>query len=79
MCAGMQVTDGIVEALPAQAFDVVIFSLLLSYMPSPRQRFACCAKARQVLKTNGLLLIITPDSNHVGKVRSSFRQCHAAL
>ncbi|XP_037788454.1 S-adenosylmethionine sensor upstream of mTORC1-like isoform X1 [Penaeus monodon] len=45
-------------------FDVVVFCLLLEYLPSPKQRFRCCEKAYNLLKPNGLLCIITPDSKH---------------
>lgn len=45
-------------------FDVVVFCLLLEYIPSPKQRFLCCEKAYNLLKPNGLLCIITPDSKH---------------
>ncbi|XP_063591624.1 S-adenosylmethionine sensor upstream of mTORC1-like isoform X1 [Penaeus indicus] len=45
-------------------FDVVVFCLLLEYIPSPKQRFHCCEKAYNLLKPNGLLCIITPDSKH---------------
>ncbi|XP_071810229.1 S-adenosylmethionine sensor upstream of mTORC1-like isoform X2 [Asterias amurensis] len=53
-----------VETLPRESFHVVVFSLLLSYFPSPYQRWICCQKAHQLLQLNGVLLIITPDSSH---------------
>ena len=53
-----------VETLPRETFHVVVFSLLLSYFPSPYQRWICCQKAHQLLQLNGVLLIITPDSSH---------------
>lgn len=56
--------ESTVTALPSSHFHVVIFSLLLEYLPSSDQRIRCCEKALQVLKTNGILIIITPDSNH---------------
>ncbi|XP_072026370.1 S-adenosylmethionine sensor upstream of mTORC1-like isoform X2 [Amphiura filiformis] len=56
-----------VETLPQQCFHVVVFSLLLSYFPSPYQRWLCCQKAHQLLQLNGLLLIITPDSSHANR------------
>lgn len=46
------------------SFDVVVFSLLLSYFPSTRQRLLCCINAHQTLKLHGILLIITVDSSH---------------
>lgn len=49
-----------------QSFDVVVFSLLLEYMPSSDQRLQLCRNAYDILKYEGLLIIITPDSRHVG-------------
>lgn len=49
-----------------ETFDAVVFSLLLEYLPTSEQRICCCQKAYQLLKTEGLLIIITPDSKHVG-------------
>ncbi|MBN3271506.1 SAMTR protein, partial [Polyodon spathula] len=53
-----------IDALPGELLNVVVFSLLLSYFPSPYQRWICCKKAHELLALNGLLLIITPDSSH---------------
>lgn len=50
--------------LAEKSFAVVIFSLLLEYFPDPELRFKCCSKACKILKTEGLLFIITPDSKH---------------
>lgn len=55
----------VVNSLPEESFDVVLFSLLLEYLPSPEPRWLCCNNAHKLLKLNGLLLIITPDSKHV--------------
>lgn len=52
--------------LPEESFDVVVFSLLLEYMPCPKQRFLCCSKAYRLLKKGGILFIISPDSKHIG-------------
>ena len=46
------------------SYDVVVFSLLLSYLPSTEQRLKCCVNAHRVLNLHGLLLVITPDSSH---------------
>ncbi|CAC5419521.1 BMT2 [Mytilus coruscus] len=52
-----------VTELPKNSFHVIVFSLLLEYLPSPDQRWICCLKANELLHTNGLFLIITPDSH----------------
>lgn len=52
-----------VVCLKENGFDVVIFCLLLEYLPSPRLRYKACLRAKQLLKTNGLLLLVTPDSS----------------
>ena len=52
-----------VVCLKENGFDVVIFCLLLEYLPSPRLRYKACLRAKRLLKTNGLLLIVTPDSS----------------
>lgn len=48
------------------SYDVIVFSLLLEYMPTSEQRITCCQKAYDILDTEGILIIITPDSKHVG-------------
>lgn len=53
-------------SLPENFYDVVVFSLVLEYLPSPEQRSLFCKKAYDLLKNEGLLFIITPDSKHVG-------------
>ncbi|XP_021701485.1 probable methyltransferase BMT2 homolog [Aedes aegypti] len=55
-----------ISSLPLSYFDAVVFSLLLEYMPSSDQRLQCCQKAYDVLKPEGILLVITPDSRHQG-------------
>lgn len=52
--------------LPSRYFDVVVFSLLLEYLPSSEQRVKCVQNSYEVLDNEGLLVIITPDSKHVG-------------
>lgn len=63
-------------------FDVVLFSFLLEYLPHPRMRYDCCAKARDLLKPGGLLVILTPDSKHDtanSQVMKSWRHGMASL
>ncbi|XP_053673612.1 S-adenosylmethionine sensor upstream of mTORC1 [Anopheles nili] len=55
-----------IEAFPYAYYDAVVFSLLLEYLPSTDQRMRCCQKAYDLLKPEGILLIITPDSRHQG-------------
>ncbi|XP_066581816.1 S-adenosylmethionine sensor upstream of mTORC1 [Prorops nasuta] len=52
--------------LQKNSYDVINFCLFLEYLPCPRQRFLCCTKAYQLLRENGLLFIISPDSKHIG-------------
>ncbi|KYM93517.1 PREDICTED: probable methyltransferase BTM2 homolog [Cyphomyrmex costatus] len=52
--------------LPMSFFDSVVFSLLLEYLPCPKQRYICCRNAYDVLKDGGILIIVSPDSKHVG-------------
>ena len=51
------------RSFPALSFHVVVFSLLLEYFPAPCQRWKCCQIAHKLLKLNGVLVIITPDSH----------------
>ncbi|KAL6256273.1 hypothetical protein P5V15_012389 [Pogonomyrmex californicus] len=55
-----------IHQLPANFFDSVVFSLLLEYLPCPKQRYVCCRNAYDVLKSGGILIIVSPDSKHVG-------------
>ncbi|KAM7345330.1 S-adenosylmethionine sensor upstream of TORC1 [Cochliomyia hominivorax] len=59
--------EGEVLALPKQYYECVVFSLLLEYIPSSELRLECCRKAYDLLRFEGILIIITPDSQHVGK------------
>ena len=52
-----------ITSLKENGFDVVVFCLLLEYLPSPRLRYVACQRAKSLLKTNGVLLIVTPDSS----------------
>ncbi|KAG7278652.1 hypothetical protein CRUP_031947 [Coryphaenoides rupestris] len=68
-----------IDALPAQIFHVAVFSLLLSYFPSPYQRWLCCKKAHELLALHGLLLIITPDSSHQNRHALMMRSWRVAV
>ena len=50
------------------SFDAVIFCLLLEYLPTAKLRLKAVEKAVDILKSFGLLLIVTPDSSHIGTV-----------
>ena len=58
---------------------MVAFCLLLSYLPAKEQRWQCCLKAHQLLKVNGLLIIITPDSSHQNKNMPMIKSWKAAI
>ncbi|XP_077528836.1 S-adenosylmethionine sensor upstream of TORC1 isoform X2 [Haemaphysalis longicornis] len=52
------------EALQEGSFEAVVFCLVLEYLPSCVQRWSFCRKAAALLRLNGLLFIVTPDSKH---------------
>ena len=56
-----------IESIATDSFDALVFCLLLEYLPLPQLRYRVCQKAFQVLKTRGLLIIVTPDSCHQGR------------
>ena len=63
-------------------YDVVAFSLLLSYLPSPAQRMECCRKAHRVLVPHGILLVITADSSHQNRhvgMMKDWKRCVEAV
>lgn len=45
-----------------ESFDIVVFSMVLEYLPATEQRAVFCFKAWQLLRLNGLLILISPDS-----------------
>lgn len=55
---------GRLSHLPREWYDIVVFSLLLSYLPATSQRLQCCINAHKVLSLHGILLVVTPDSSH---------------
>lgn len=72
-------TNNTIKTLPGNSFHVVVFSLLLEYFPSKYQRLNCCKKAYELLMPDGLLLIITPDSGHVGRNAHQMKSWKLAL
>lgn len=54
----------LLDSFVAESCHVVVFSLLLEYLPTSKQRVACCQTAWKLLIVDGLLLIVTPDSRH---------------
>lgn len=71
-----------IRFLPENYFDIVVFSLLLEYMPSCEQRYFCCEKAYKLLKREGLLFIITPDSKHAtanSSIMKNWRICMSQM
>lgn len=60
----MQVTDTTIKVLPKNTFHVIVFSLVLEYLPTAEQRILFCENAYKLLITEGILVIITPDSKH---------------
>ena len=70
------------QHIKAGSFDIVIFSLLLSYFPSTQQRLQCCINAHKALCLHGILIIITPDSSHQNRhagMMKSWKQCIESL
>lgn len=55
-----------ISKLQTNSYHVVVFSLLLEYLPTSEQRLKCCEKAYELLQNEGILCIITPDSKHPG-------------
>lgn len=76
------IEDNNVSRFKRECFDVVVFCLLLEYLPNTDQRKACCLNAYELLRTEGILVIISPDSNHVGsnaKLMKSWRYILAQM
>ncbi|XP_055321247.1 S-adenosylmethionine sensor upstream of mTORC1 [Sitodiplosis mosellana] len=72
----------ILSKLRINSYDVVVFSLLLEYLPTSEQRLKCCEKACKLLTDEGILCIITPDSKHMGcnvKLMKTWRYALAQL
>lgn len=71
-----------ITKLEEKSFHVVVFSLLLEYLPTSEQRLKCCEKACELLQNEGILVIITPDSKHPGvnaKLMKTWRYALAQL
>jgi len=57
------VKDGKLEGIVANSFDVVVLSLVLSFVPSPEKRIEMVAKARRCLRDHrGLLFVVEGGS-----------------
>ena len=68
-----------INTLPGNYFDTIVFSLLLSYLPMPKQRWDCCVKANELLRQNGLLMLIESDSAHQNRNAHQIRAWKEAL
>lgn len=71
-----------ISKLAINSYHVVVFSLLLEYLPTSEQRLKCCEKACELLQNEGILCIITPDSKHPGvnaKLMKTWRYALAQL
>ena len=75
----LNATKDAILSLPSGAYDAVLFCLLLEYLPVPALRYRACAKARNVLREGGLLVLVTPDSCHQGRNLSVIRSWRIAL
>ena len=67
------------KKLPSESFDVLVFSLVLSYLPTQKQRWDCCVKANRLLCDNGLLILIESDSAHQQRNAHQIRAWKRAL
>ncbi|XP_047736507.1 S-adenosylmethionine sensor upstream of mTORC1-like [Hyalella azteca] len=70
---------GAITSLPAMSFNVVIFCLFLEYIPVAEQRLRCCKIATELLKPEGILVIITPDSKYEGHNNFLYKAWQVAL
>lgn len=64
VCDRILIDNGVVHSLKSSSFYVVLFSLILEYLPCPHQRLLCCKKAYDLLIPEGVLIVITPDSKN---------------
>jgi SAM-dependent methyltransferase len=65
---GFEVVTGMIEDahFPDDAFDVVAMSHVVEHLPNPRKTLAEC---RRVLKKDGWLVMVTPNTGSVGRKR----------
>lgn len=71
-----------IDQLGRNSFHVIVFSLLLEYLPTSEQRLECCERAYELLQNEGVLCIITPDSKHLNvnaKLMKTWRYALAQL
>lgn len=69
----------LLDSFVAESCHVVVFSLLLEYLPTSQQRVACCQTAWRLLVVDGLLLIVTPDSRQQHRNRRFTRDWRKAI
>lgn len=60
----IETIDNEIKALPVNTYHAIVFSLVLEYLPTAEQRLLFCENAYKLLVTEGILIIITPDSKH---------------
>ncbi|XP_045484648.1 S-adenosylmethionine sensor upstream of mTORC1 [Pieris rapae] len=58
--------DNTVMQLKKESFNIITFCFLLEYLPSSELRIKACENAYKLLIPEGVLIINTPDSKHVG-------------
>lgn len=79
---GHNVATQSIQQFGRSNYHVIVFSLLLEYLPTSEQRLKCCEKAYELLQNEGLLCIITPDSKHLNvnaKLMKTWRYALAQL
>ncbi|CAN7941347.1 unnamed protein product [Ixodes hexagonus] len=76
---GSYVLTNPLAELPAGSFQVVVFCMVLEYLPCCLQRWTFCRKAAALLKPYGLLLVVTPDSKHQQRNAAMIRSWKEAL
>ncbi|XP_028967105.1 S-adenosylmethionine sensor upstream of mTORC1 [Galendromus occidentalis] len=73
------VSENCIKCLPSNYFHAVIFSLLLEYLPDSRLRLSAVHRAYRVLRDDGILVVVTPDSKHQQKNQDMVKSWRNAL